>query len=101
MKKSIKSFHDGKSGAAITLALRYGADVTKVIKIEKDGTIFIDLINPKSGKKADQELLQYLARQFQIEGKNLEVLAGTDENKLISIVDILPKEVDQILQSLL
>ena len=45
MKSSLKKFHDGKTGAAMTLAIQYGAKVTKVAKFLKDGTIHIDLVS--------------------------------------------------------
>lgn len=101
MKRSLNSFHDGKSGAAITVALQYGAKATKITKFQKDGTVDIDLLSAAAGKEADKELMQFLAKTLQVSEKNLEMLAGSGENKLISIVDISPEEVDELLNSAL
>ena len=101
MKRSLNNFHDGKTGAAITLALQYGAKAAKVVKFQKDGTVNIALTSAAAGKEADRELMQFLAKTLNVDEKNLEMLAGSDENKLISIVDISPEEVDQIFRALL
>ena len=101
MKKSLNKFHDGKTGAAITLAVQYGANAAKVTKFQKDGTVNIALTSAAAGKEADKELIQFLANTLNVDDKNLEMLAGSDENKLISIVDISPEEVDQIFRALL
>ncbi len=101
MNRSIKKFHDGKTGAAMTLALQYAAKATKVTKFQKDGTVNIALVSAAPGIKADKELMQFLAATLNVDEKNLELLAGSDENKLISIVDISPEEVDKIFRALL
>jgi uncharacterized protein YggU (UPF0235/DUF167 family) len=101
MKRSLNSFHDGKTGAAITLALQYGAKATRIAKFQKDGTVNIELISVASGEKADKELMRFLAKALKVSEKNLDVLAGSSENKLISIVDISPEEVDHLLHELL
>ena len=101
MKSSLNKFHDGKTGAAITLAIQYGAKVTKVAKFLKDGTIQINLVSSSAGNEADKELMQFLAKTLDVGEDKLEVLAGSDENKLISIVDISPEEVDHTMRALL
>jgi len=101
MKRTINSFHDGRSGSAITLVLKYNAKTTKVTKIEKDGTVNVDLVNAMPGESADKELMQFLAKILNVSSKNLDVLAGSEEKKLISIMDVSPDEVDQALNGLL
>lgn len=101
MKRTLNKFHDGKTGAAITLALKYGAKATKITKFQNDGTVNVALVSAAPGKDADKELMQFLADTLNVAEKNLEVLAGSDENKLISIVDISPEEVDQKFRALL
>jgi uncharacterized protein YggU (UPF0235/DUF167 family) len=101
MKRSLNRFHDGKTGAAITLALQYGAKTAKIVNFQKDGTVSIALTNAAPGSQADNELIGFLAKTLNVDQKNLEVLAGSDENKLISIVDISPEEVDLKFRALL
>lgn len=100
MKRTINSFHDGRTGSAITLALKYGAEATKVVKIEADGTINIDLMNALPGKDADKELMKFLVKALKVKESDLEVLAGSEEKKLISIMDVSPDEVDEVMHGL-
>lgn len=101
MKTSEKKFHDGQTGAAVTLAVEYGAKEARVTKILKDGTIRVALVSRAAGPAADKELLQFLAGLLGSQVKKLDILAGTDTNKLVSIVDISPEEVNQKVQSVL
>ena len=101
MRKSLNKFHDGKTGAAITVAIQYVARTAKVTKFLKDGTVNIVLTSTAAGKEADKELMQFLVKTLHVDEKKLEMLAGSDENKLISIVDMPPEEVDQIFRALL
>lgn len=101
MKRSLNSFHDGKSGSAITVAIQYGAKATKITKFQKDGTVDIELLCAAPGNEADKELMKFLAKTLNVAEKNLEMLAGSSENKLISIIDISPEEVDELLNSAL
>ncbi len=59
MKRSLKRFHDGKTGAAITLALQYGAKTAKIVNFQKDGTVIIALTNAAPGSQADNELMRF------------------------------------------
>jgi uncharacterized protein YggU (UPF0235/DUF167 family) len=101
MKKTMQKFHDGRTGAAITLAVDYGAKTAKIVKVLKDGTIRVDLTSVKSGDGADRELVQFLAQELQVEPWSVEILAGTDSSKLITIVDVTPADVDEKIKKLL
>lgn len=97
MKQKQKRFHDGKTGAAITLSLEYGADKTRVVKILKDGTVRMKLASKTAGKNADEELILFLANKFLVNIENFEILAGSDSKKLVSVIGVSPEEIDRVL----
>ena len=98
MKRTMKNFHDGKTGAAITVSLTFGAEQTKITKVQKDGTVNIKLVSSSPGEKAEKDLMIFLGEIFDVNVQDMEVLAGSEEKKLISIIGITPERVDEIIR---
>lgn len=94
MKTDGKKFHNGVTGAALSVVVDYGSTTARVVKVLKDGTIRIGLTSKQAGQEADLELLSFLLAQLGVSEKDMEILAGTDSSKLVSILNISPGEVE-------
>jgi uncharacterized protein YggU (UPF0235/DUF167 family) len=94
MKNLGKKFHDGMTGAALSVAVDYGSKTVRVVKVLKDGTIRIELTSKQAGHEADQELLSFLKQTLGVSEKDMEILAGTDSGKLVSILNVSPVDVE-------
>jgi uncharacterized protein len=81
--------HSGRTGAAITVQVSVGAARTEIKEIMDDGTLIINQAVLKLGKKADEELIKFLARVLDISREKIEIIAGiSGRDKLISILDM-------------
>jgi uncharacterized protein YggU (UPF0235/DUF167 family) len=81
--------HSGRTGSAITVHVAVGAAKTEISNVLDDGTIKISLAAPKTGKQADDVLIDFLARILQSEPRKIEIIAGlAGHDKLVTILDI-------------
>ena len=88
--------HDGKVGAAITVRVTPRMAKNEIGEILEDGTIKIRLTAPPVDGKANECLINYLAEVLEIKPSKIEIISGlTGRNKLISILDQSPEEVQQ------
>ena len=94
MKTGGKKFHDGVTGAALSVVVEYGSKTARITKVLKDGTIRIGLTSKQAGLEADLELLSFLTLELGVSEKDIEILAGTDSSKLVSVLNISPGEVE-------
>jgi uncharacterized protein (TIGR00251 family) len=79
--------HDGKRGAALAIRVTPRARKTEISEILSDGTIKIRLTAPPVDGKANQALVDFLAKILDIHSSNIEIIAGeTGRNKLVSIL---------------
>lgn len=82
-------FHDGKSGAAVTVRLVPGAKRTEISEILEDGTLSIDITGAQVEGDANLRLLKFLAGVLAVGPEQLDVIAGNaGQNKLISIIGL-------------
>ncbi len=89
MKERDYQFHDGKTGAAITVRVTPRASHNEISEILSDGTIKICLTAVGSEEKANQILLVFLADVLQVKPSQLEIVAGLSGNdKLITITNL-------------
>jgi uncharacterized protein YggU (UPF0235/DUF167 family) len=88
-------FHDGKKGGALAVRVNEGAGQNKIDQVLKDGTL---LVNIKGyPKDLNHELVQFLARELGLEEQRFDIIAGgKGEDKLISILDIEPNQLQEI-----
>jgi uncharacterized protein (TIGR00251 family) len=96
--KNERSFkiHDGKVGAAITVRVTPRMAKNEIGEILEDGTIKIRLTAPPVDGKANECLINYLAEVLETKPSKIEIVSGlTGRNKLISILDQSPEEVQQ------
>jgi uncharacterized protein len=102
MKERNFDFHDGKSGAAITVRVTPRSSRNEISEILADGTIKVRLTVATGDEKVNQALVQFLAEVLQINPKQLEIIAGVSGNdKLITIIDLDKETVqERVLQHL-
>jgi uncharacterized protein (TIGR00251 family) len=81
------NLRDGKRGAALAIRVIPRARKTEISEIMSDGTIKIKVTAPPVDGKANQALVDFLAKILDIPPSNIEIIAGeTGRNKLVSIL---------------
>jgi len=89
------NFHDGEKGSA--LAVRISDDQGKIgiINVLEDGTLVINFAG--ESKDINQDLIKFLARILNINEKRFDIVAGIEgSEKLISILDIAPEKIQEL-----
>jgi uncharacterized protein YggU (UPF0235/DUF167 family) len=83
------NFHDGISGAAITVRIVPRSSRNEVSEILPDGMILIRLVTSRGDEKGNGALIAFLADILAIKPGQLEIVAGIKGNdKLISILNL-------------
>jgi len=95
------TFHDAQTGAAITVRVTPRAKKTEVIGLMEDGTIRIRVAAVPEEGKANQALIEFLARALGISASQIDIMGGlSSERKLISLIGITPAEVESVMKGL-
>ena len=93
-------FHDGRMGSAISVRITPRSNKNEIVSIMDDGVVKIKLTAPPVDGKANDELVKYLAETLNVPKNRVEIVAGqSSRNKLITILDLSPSEVEAILSS--
>ena len=88
MTKRKFRFHDGKSGAALTIRVTPRARRNEIVEILSDLTIKIRLTAPPVEGKANQALVEFLSEVLDIPKSKIEIVAGdTGRDKIVSILE--------------
>lgn len=89
-------FHDGRSGAALTIRVIPRASRTEIANIMDDGTVRIRVSAPPAEGKANQAVIEFLANVLNIAPSQIEIVAGKQRrDKIVAITDMTPQEVEQ------
>ncbi len=89
-------FHDGRSGAALTIRVIPRASRTEIANIMEDGTVRIRVTAPPVEGKANQAVIDFLAKVLDIAPSQIEIVAGKQRrDKIVAITDMSPQEVEQ------
>jgi uncharacterized protein len=85
-----------KSGAAFTVRVVTRATKTESVGVQEDGALKIRLVaSPAGDPKANEELLDFLAKELDIPVAQLEIVAGaTGRDKLITVEGITTSDVE-------
>ncbi len=85
-----------KSGAAFTVRVVTRATKTESVGVQEDGALKIRLVaSPAGDPKANEELLEFLAKELDIPVEQLEIVAGaTGRDKLITVEGITTSDVE-------
>lgn len=94
--------HGGKHGAAIAVRVTPRMAKNEIYEILDDGTVKIRLTAPPVDGKANQALLEFLAKVLQVHLSNLEIIAGlSGRDKLITVMNMTAEQVqDRIIHQL-
>jgi uncharacterized protein (TIGR00251 family) len=95
-------FHEGKTGTALAIRVVPNAPKTQIVTIMSNGTIKIKVAAPPVEGKANIVLTKYLANVLSVSESQIEIISGArGHNKLVSIVDVSPMEVEKRIQAVL
>ena len=95
------TFHDAKTGAAITVKVTPRAKKTEVAGVMEDGTIRIHVAAAPEDGAANRALIEFLSETLGIPASQIDIVAGmTGERKLISLIGITPAAVNDTMNSL-
>lgn len=87
-------FHDGEKGSALAVRVKQSRANSCFKQALKDGTVVIQI--QVGGGALDDRLIDFISRELTIPKQRIQVIAGQDgENKLVSIVDMRPREVQR------
>ena len=89
------NFHYWEKGSE--LAVRISDDQGKIgiINVLEDGTLAINFAG--ESKDINQDLIKFLARILNINEKRFDIVAGIEgSEKLISILDIAPEKIQEL-----
>jgi len=71
----------------LRIKVRPGAKKFEVIGIMQDGAIKINVSAPPVKGKANEELVKFLTKEFNIENNKVKIIGGTKERlKLVKII---------------
>ena len=86
MLEKYKEQFRNKDEIYLRVKVRLGADKAEVKEIMADGTIKIDIAALPVKDKANQELIKFLAKEFEVRRNNVKIIKGVGKkNKLIKI----------------
>ena len=89
MARSARRLSDGKRGAALAIRVTPRARRNEIVEVLADQTIKIRLTAPPVEGKANQALIEFLAKVLEVPEAKIEIVAGgTGRDKLVSILDM-------------
>ena len=92
------NLHDGERGTALAIRVIPRAEENRITKILDDGTIEVRLAT--RSMDLDKPLRRYLGQVLKVKSRRINIIAGQNRNKkLVSILDIEPGAVQEIIQS--
>lgn len=90
------NLHSGKSGAAITVRVTPRSSRNEISEILEDGTVKVRLTAAPVEGKANESLVEFLAKVLDVSKSAVEIVAGmTGREKLVTILGLTPEEVQK------
>jgi uncharacterized protein (TIGR00251 family) len=89
----------GNAGVVLAFRVTPRARRDEIVEILSDQTIKVRLTAPPVEGKANQALIRFLAKLFEVNKSKIEIIAGeTGRDKLVSILDIDSRQAQSIIQ---
>lgn len=100
--KKSRRLHDGRRGAALAIRVTPRGRRDEVVEVLADQTVKIRLTAPPVEGKANEALIEFLAKVLQVPTSRIEIIAGeASRDKLVTILDMDSSEAQsRILQHL-
>jgi uncharacterized protein len=96
MKERDFNLQSGKGGAAISVRVTPRSPKNEITEILDNGTIKIRLNAPPVDGKANQALIEFLAKMLEVKPAQIDIIAGlTSKDKLLTITGLRPEDVQQ------
>jgi uncharacterized protein (TIGR00251 family) len=93
MTKKTRRLSDGKRGAALAIRVTPRARRDEIVEVLADQTIKVRLTAPPVEGKANEALVEFLAKVLDVPRSKIEIIAGeTGRDKLVSILDLETEE---------
>jgi uncharacterized protein YggU (UPF0235/DUF167 family) len=93
-------FHDGERGTALAIRVKQSRGESCFSQVLKDGTVVVVLEQGKS--EINTRLIHFVSDRLGVSKERIQLIAGEDgNNKLISIVDMKPKEIQKMILELI
>jgi uncharacterized protein (TIGR00251 family) len=85
--------HDGKTGSALTVRITPRMAKNEITEILNDGTVKIRLTAPPVEGKANQGLIEFLAKVLDVKPDKIEIISGlTGRDKIVTVIDLSPED---------
>jgi uncharacterized protein (TIGR00251 family) len=93
-------FGKGSGGSALSIKVTPRARKNEIVGVMADGTLKIRVTAPPVGGKANEAVIELLADVLNVPRSKIEIVAGeTGTQKLVSISDVTPAQVEEMLRS--
>ncbi len=93
-------FGKGSGGSALSVKVTPRARKNEIVGVMADGTLKIRVTAPPVGGKANDAVIELLADVLKVPKSKIEIVAGeTSTQKLVSIADVTPAQVEELLKS--
>lgn len=93
MARRTRRMSEGKHGAALAIRVTPRARKDEIVEILADQTIKIRLTAPPVEDKANEALIEFLAKVLDVPRSKVEIVAGArGRDKLVSILDLKSSE---------
>jgi uncharacterized protein YggU (UPF0235/DUF167 family) len=90
---------DASRGAALPIRIIPHASHTRLLEIEDDGTLRLQLSSPPRPGGENELLIGYLAALFEVEPDEVQVVAGIDSNKkVVAVFNANATEIDRLIR---
>lgn len=98
--KPVPKFHNGRLGAALAVRVKANARITRIRKIDSEGTIFIDIASSETNE-IDTQLKKFLAGELGVKLSQLDVIGSDNSNaRLVMILGMTADDVEQKINQL-
>lgn len=87
---------DARGGAAIGVRVVTRATTTEIVSKMEDGTLKVRLqASPAGDPAANKELIEFIAKQLDVDVSRLEIVAGeTTRDKILSVEGLTSEQVE-------
>lgn len=93
-----RNLSGGRRGAALAIRVTPRARRDEIVEILADQTIKVRLTAPPVEGKANEALVEFLAKVLRVSRSRIEIVAGvTGRDKLVSIIDMESAEAQSLI----